>query len=231
MQRAGMIQADLARACKVTPPSVNGWLSGKAKFLRGENLLAAAKALNVSQVWLATGKGPMERQPGDEQPITVLSVRPITTYDSLDELEPESTVLITRIDVALSAGSGNGEVEWYIEEREPLPFESSYIRKLRAKPKNLVAIKVDGDSMEPRLFDGDTVVVDRADQRIPANGGVFALVYVKEMLVKRLFALPNGSISVVSDNTAHRSFDVPPEDVERISIIGRVKYRSGTGDF
>ena len=59
MSESGVSQADLARACGVKPPSVNGWLSGKAKFLRGENLLSAASALNVSQEWLATGKGQM----------------------------------------------------------------------------------------------------------------------------------------------------------------------------
>lgn len=59
MTRAGITQAELARLCGVKPPSVNGWLSGKAKFLRGENLLQAASALKVSQQWLATGEGPM----------------------------------------------------------------------------------------------------------------------------------------------------------------------------
>lgn len=34
MDAAGISQAELARACGVKPPSVNGWLSGKAKFLR-----------------------------------------------------------------------------------------------------------------------------------------------------------------------------------------------------
>lgn len=59
MARAGLSQADLARACDVKPPSVNGWLSGKAKFLRGENLLKASAALGVNEKWLATGEGPM----------------------------------------------------------------------------------------------------------------------------------------------------------------------------
>jgi transcriptional regulator with XRE-family HTH domain len=61
MADAGINQKDLAAACGVKPPSVNGWLSGRAKFLRGENLLLAAKALNVSDQWLATGKLPKER--------------------------------------------------------------------------------------------------------------------------------------------------------------------------
>ncbi|PJK07972.1 hypothetical protein CO610_07350 [Lysobacteraceae bacterium NML95-0200] len=61
MIESGVSQADLARACGVKPPSVNGWLSGKSKFLRGENLLKAAAALNVSDTWLATGRGAPER--------------------------------------------------------------------------------------------------------------------------------------------------------------------------
>lgn len=60
MERSGITQAELARACGVKPPSVNGWLSGKSKFLRGENLLKAAAVLGVSQQWLATGEGLME---------------------------------------------------------------------------------------------------------------------------------------------------------------------------
>jgi len=57
MKNANISQAELARLCGVKPPSVNGWLSGKSKFLRGENLLKAASALQVSEDWLATGQG------------------------------------------------------------------------------------------------------------------------------------------------------------------------------
>lgn len=64
MSRRGISQAELARQCGVKQPSVHGWLSGKSKFLRGENLLKAASVLQVSEEWLATGDGPME--PGEK---------------------------------------------------------------------------------------------------------------------------------------------------------------------
>lgn len=159
-----------------------------------------------------------------------VSVRPIVTYESLEELPRESTVLVTRIDVELSAG--NGKESWHIEEKEPLPFQADYIRRLDAKPRDLVAVKVDGDSMEPRLFDDDTVIVSKADTRVPANGGVFALVYAGDLLVKRLFRMPDGGLKIYSDN--HERYEavmVSPDQVEHVSIIGRVKYRSGMGDF
>lgn len=72
MARASVSQAELARACGVKAPSVNGWLSGKSKFLRGENLLKAAARLGVSAKWLAEGKGPMRTPDGaPEDPIHV----------------------------------------------------------------------------------------------------------------------------------------------------------------
>ncbi len=57
IEHAQLTKAELARRVGISAPSVNGWFSGKAKFLRGENLLAAAKALGVNETWLATGKG------------------------------------------------------------------------------------------------------------------------------------------------------------------------------
>lgn len=53
-------QAALARACGVSAPSVNDWLSGKSKSMEASKLLAAARLLHVSADWLATGRGPRE---------------------------------------------------------------------------------------------------------------------------------------------------------------------------
>lgn len=50
---------DLAKACGVSAPAVSEWLSGATKKLAGDNLMRAARYLNVSPDWLASGKGPM----------------------------------------------------------------------------------------------------------------------------------------------------------------------------
>jgi hypothetical protein len=59
MDRVGMSQAELARKCGIKQPSVNGWLSAKSRYLRGENLLKASQALGVSSAWLVSGNGDM----------------------------------------------------------------------------------------------------------------------------------------------------------------------------
>ncbi|GAA0809623.1 LexA family transcriptional regulator [Cupriavidus gilardii] len=242
---------EVARVLNQSQQTINNW---ERRGISQRGMLKAQAEIGCSATWLQTGTPPMvavklpngaiqiEETLNENSvalaynplpsPTTLAGVvvRPIVTYESLEELPKESTVLVTRIDVELSAGSGREA--WHIEEREPLPFQADYIRRLDAKPKNLVAVKVNGDSMEPRLFHDDTVIVDRADTRVPANGGVFALVYAGELLVKRLFRLPDGGLRVVSDN--HERYEpimVAPEHTEHISIIGRVKYRSGVGDF
>ncbi|SOY65627.1 putative phage repressor [Cupriavidus phytorum] len=241
LDSGAMDAAALAKACGVSRQAVYGWL--KTGRVAKEHLPVFAKLSGKPLEWWLGSDVKKSKDAftqgssaGAYNPLTVVStlpgvsVRPIVTYESLEELPKESTVLVTRIDVELSAG--NGKESWHIEEREPLPFQADYIRGLGSKPKDLVAVKVDGDSMEPRLFDGDTVIVDRADTRVPANGKVFALVYAGELLVKRLLRLPDGGLKVISDNhERYEPITVPADMVNNITVVGRVKYRSGTGDF
>lgn len=169
MREAGVSQAELARACSVKPPSVNGWLSGKSKFLRGENLLAAAKALGVSQNWLATGKGPMHTRPGDENTEPgpdILGRVPLISWvqagawsEIIDNLSP-----------------GDAE-EWL-----PCPVSHS--------PATFV-LRVRGESMfnphgRPSFQDGDLIFVD---PERPAEHGSLVVVRLddaKEATFKKL---------------------------------------------
>lgn len=52
-------QVDLAAAVGVKPPTVNDWLSGKSRTIRGQYLVRVASELGVSAEWLATGRGEM----------------------------------------------------------------------------------------------------------------------------------------------------------------------------
>jgi len=58
LQALGMKNAELARLCGVQPPTSFNWASGKTKAIKGEPLLKAAAALQVTPKWLATGRGP-----------------------------------------------------------------------------------------------------------------------------------------------------------------------------
>jgi len=57
-QEAGLTQDQLAKAVGVSAAAVAQWETGDSKSLRPENLFKAARALNKSAEWLATGEGP-----------------------------------------------------------------------------------------------------------------------------------------------------------------------------
>lgn len=61
MAELGVSQTELAAACGIKPPSVNGWVSGKSKMIDGQNLVLAARKLNTSPEWIMTGRGVAEQ--------------------------------------------------------------------------------------------------------------------------------------------------------------------------
>ncbi|WP_288076490.1 S24 family peptidase [Pseudomonas sp.] len=73
-------QAALARACSITAPSVNDWLSGKTQTIEGKNLLLAAEFLKVSPGWLATGKGSMRKDSVDEGSNVEMALQPTRSF-------------------------------------------------------------------------------------------------------------------------------------------------------
>jgi phage repressor protein C with HTH and peptisase S24 domain len=75
--------------------------------------------------------------------------------------------------------------------------------------------------MEPTLFDGDVVLVDRNDA-MPKDG-VYVLRIEDNLFVKRLSRLPNNKIEVISDNPSYSKYEIdlkkPPTNFQ---VIGRV---------
>jgi transcriptional regulator with XRE-family HTH domain len=57
LQKPGLSQAGLARACKVSGPTVSEWVNDGIQMLAGDNLVAAAKYLRCSAEWIMTGHG------------------------------------------------------------------------------------------------------------------------------------------------------------------------------
>jgi hypothetical protein len=63
-----LTQRGLALACSIKPPSVAGWVSGKAQSMSALHLYPAAHYLGVRPEWLALGVGPMLPAVGTAEP-------------------------------------------------------------------------------------------------------------------------------------------------------------------
>lgn len=90
--------------------------------------------------------------------------------------------------------------------------------------------KVHGDSMEPLLWDGDTILVDCGVKDV-LDGKIYAFMIRGSMRVKILHPLLRGGYLVQSLNP-----DIPDEtlddgDLDAFFLIGRVRDRSGSSMF
>jgi phage repressor protein C with HTH and peptisase S24 domain len=136
--------------------------------------------------------------------------------------------MVPRLDVHLSAGGGREQVEIDLVKDNPQAFRAEWIRLMRLKPAKLAAMRAAGDSMEPTIHDGDSLLVDTSQVSV-VDGKVSALWYDGGERVKRLFRLPGGGLRIKSDNARFDTIEVHPEEIENVRIIGRVVHRSGVG--
>lgn len=140
---------------------------------------------------------------------------------------------IAEYNVKFSGGDGNVVIDYELaEESEPATYRLSWVQRMRLNPEKLKRFKVKGDSMETLLFQGDTVLVNTAENTFDQiiDGKVYAIRYGNELRVKRLFRKLDGTLTLHSDNPAHKEEVVPPALVQQhITIIGRVRDKSGSG--
>jgi len=111
----------------------------------------------------------------------------------------------------INASAGGGAINF--EEN----YEILYIDK-KIVDKNLDAINVIGDSMEPTIKDGSIIFIDRNDKNI-RNGGIFVVNTNAGVFVKRLNLKSSGEIELISDNKAYPSETINPQEIE---IVGKV---------
>jgi phage repressor protein C with HTH and peptisase S24 domain len=144
---------------------------------------------------------------------------PTVTAPGIVDLGAAEYASVGRFDAALSAGHGS------LLESDPDPlgyqlFEAQWLRSLtQATPAHLAVVRVDGDSMEQTLSNGDWVLVDLT-QRSFNREGVYALRIGDTGWIKRLsLNLRDRLIRVISDNDVYPLQELAEDELD---IIGRV---------
>ena len=84
--------------------------------------------------------------------------------------------------------------------------------------KHIQAINVLGDSMEPTLYSGDVVFINK-EYTNAKKSGIFVVSTPAGLFIKRLQLHTNGSVSLVSDNEAYSPEVMSVEDVH---VLGKV---------
>lgn len=217
---ANMDQSELARRIGTSSVAVNNWCTGSTKSIKGENLLKAASALRVRPEWLSTGVGSMEVSISEVLgPSIQTPQRPVVVVESDDDIQHE-VFAIPRYRVKASAGSGEPVFE-IDTEGTPNYCRSGWALKNGFKPDSLFSIVAAGDSMEPTIPDGASLIVHRTSEI--ANGKVHVICRGTQCYVKRLFAQMDGSVLVRSDNQdVYKDLTVSPDDTDALHVVGLV---------
>jgi len=125
-------------------------------------------------------------------------------------------------EVNASAGGG-GSVE--NEHHESLMLSENFVITLGGERelKNIEAINVSGDSMEPTFSYHDIVFLNRSKQDI-SRGGIFTINTEHGLFIKRIQKRIDGKIDIISDNKEYPIQTVYPEEIE---VVGRIVGRFG----
>ena len=231
--RLGLSQKEIAEQSGVSARGYQGYEDGRS--VPGGDAIAGLIRLGINANWLLTGEGEMFSTPQMQERLQV--ARAETPYPqggmstALSARENTQASSVGRSYIALPlhndirAAAGHGAVVGREEADDSLMFREDWIRQdLRMNPKDLVLIRVVGESMLPTLSDGDVILVNQGLTR-PDHEGIYIMRMGDMLLVKRLQALPGRQIRVVSDNPAFEPWTLDLEKIaDDVAIIGRVVW-------
>ena len=151
----------------------------------------------------------------------------IISYDHEDGV-PDDVVLVPESKIEFAGGAGRINYE-LVEDEEPATYRRSWFQKYGINPDHVRRFRVTGDSMEPLLFARDTILVNLDETNI-VDGRLYAIRYGDQLRVKYLSKRLDGTLVLRSVNPAYMD-EIIPADLanEHITVIGRVRDRSGTG--
>jgi len=183
-------------------------------------LLALSRKFAVSPDWL---------EHGDKYPKTILKPLKLNSGGARHQATAQFTspdgdfteiINVPKISAVLCAGGGSFEVENAIVDHIPLP--SPMLHKL-GNPNGMVFMDVAGDSMEPGILNGDTVLIDQSIK--PCKPGtVMAVGYDETIFIKRVQPYADGGLALLSDNAAYDPIRIYGDELNTFRVLGKLVW-------
>lgn len=171
------------------------------------------------QKWFTEKKGGEPRAPGIDQIGKILDsmgVQLIAPGENFRDfaLVPKTTA---------KAGAGSSfEIE---DQTEGLyAFRADYLGQRHISEAHAVLVEVSGDSMDPTLKSGDTILVDKSDTDV-MDGHIYLVGFQGQLLVKRVSRTVTG-LRLKSDNPVFSDIDIPREYMDDFIVFGRMRWMS-----
>ncbi|MCK9466198.1 MAG: helix-turn-helix domain-containing protein [Thiopseudomonas sp.] len=209
-KHAKLTQGQLAKFVGVKQASISDLETGKSQS--SSFSASIAEACGIEPVWLETGSGEM--------------IKP--KYAAISA-PAESDYAMIPIYSAIG-GCGNGYINDHVEINGSQAFNLAGLAKRGIKPENAAILLAVGDSMEPYIFDGDSVLFDMSDID-PKHRQVYVIRRPDcSLSIKRLVQQLNGDWIVKSDNPDYEDERISAESIHELPFLGRVRWRGGNMD-
>ncbi len=220
-------QLELANELSVSKGTIQNYESGALP--KGDILISLAKFFGCRIDWLLTGDiqedGIVINGNNEIKERKIKSVKHSNgvSIPKWENPDPDNYYFVPMAETQLSAGGG----EFVISEKygDFYAFRKRFIQYIATDPSNLILMKVSGNSMEPKLEDGNSVLIDIGRRRVK-SGCYYAIGFGDSMAIKELEILPDNEVRVISKNQAeYESYSVKLDDIR---IIGQVVWGDRT---
>ena len=194
-EELGMTQDELAKAVGVSKSSISRWESGDISNMMRNRIQKLAEVLKVSPLALLEEETDGLSPHPNAEPVHPMPVRMVPVFESV------------------SAGFG-AEAENRIIAMLPLYIESD------AEAAETICVRVRGDSMHPKIEDGDLVQVHK--QETAETGDIVVILDGSEAYVKRFLRTPHGVV-LESINPDYAPMRYSREESNALRIVGVVR--------
>ena len=147
----------------------------------------------------------------------------ITPTVAAEKLTQPEYMAIKKVKARLCAGDGSFETDEEVNNR--YLFQSEWLKR-KGQPDQMVLMEVFGNSMEPELKSGDTVLVDCSQNSI-IPGLIYAVGIDDTIMIKRIEKHP-GKLLLRSDNKEYEPMIVQEAEMNSLRIIGRIIWTCRT---
>lgn len=225
MSERKISQSELSRRTGIGRNSISDYLNGKYEA-KQDKVFELAKALNVNEAWLMGFDISKNRKIENNDIASIYSKltpprqKNVLNYanEQLDEqnTKGDNIVDINSYKHDRIAVNVNGCVSAGVGER--LHGETLFTEMVKAPiPPHDLALKVNGDSMEPMFKDGEIIFVEKTHNI--KNGQIGIFIIEEEAYVKKVF-VEDDRLTLVSLNKEYR--DLHFYRNESVRLVGKV---------
>jgi hypothetical protein len=198
----GIDQVKLAEVAGVTKGTVNQWLSGDIKSIKLEYAVGIQERYGWNAVWLVMGKGDKKQK----------------IAQSPDAFNPVPLPPTKRIPVVGMASLGDNG---FWADLEFVPGQGDGFLDFPSEDPNAYSLRCKGDSMLPRIKDGEFVVIEPSHP-VEAGDEVLVRAIDGRVMVKTFLYARGGRTHLSSINENHAPIVIASERIERMHFVGAI---------